>query len=151
LRLSRYSLRFSLAQGDDLYSRVGKILDKTKLNELPQLVNVLRGDMSVVGPRPEVPDFKHCFAGRYSELLDYAPGIFGPSQSAFRNEAAMYPPGQDMKSFYERVLFPRKAEMDLQYYRHATIGGDLYWIFRSLVAVAGVYRSSQDRLSAQSR
>jgi lipopolysaccharide/colanic/teichoic acid biosynthesis glycosyltransferase len=86
-------------------SGLGRILDKTKLNELPQLLNVLNGEMSLVGPRPEIPDFEHCFRGRYRQLLNYTPGVFGPSQSAFRNEAAMYPTGQDMNRFYERIFF----------------------------------------------
>lgn len=119
---------------DERYSRVGRFLEKTKLNELPQLLNVLRGHMSVVGPRPEIMDFRHCFSSRYSQLLEFTPGIFGPSQSAFRNEAAMYPSGQDAKSFYEQVLFKRKAELDLEYYPQATNFGDLYWIVRSLAA-----------------
>ena len=134
-----------LTRSDERYSTVGKILDKTKLNELPQLVNILRGEMSVVGPRPEIPQFEHCFSGRYRVLLDYLPGIFGPSQSVFRDENEMYPPGGDMKSFYEQVLFQQKAELDLQYYRRATAISDLYWIFRSLLAVVGAYRSTQYR------
>jgi lipopolysaccharide/colanic/teichoic acid biosynthesis glycosyltransferase len=119
------------------YTRVGKFLEATKLNEIPQLFNVIRGEMSVVGPRPEVPEFQHCFSGPYRRLLDYPPGIFGPSQCAFRSEAAMYPPGCDMRRFYEEVLFPQKAEIDLKYYSRATICGDLYWICRSLLAVIG--------------
>jgi lipopolysaccharide/colanic/teichoic acid biosynthesis glycosyltransferase/dTDP-glucose pyrophosphorylase len=117
------------------YTRVGWILEATKLNEIPQLVNVAKGEMSMVGPRPEVPEFKHCFSGPYRRLLDYIPGIFGPSQCAFRNEAAMYPAGCDKRSFYEQVLFPQKAKIDLQYYPWGTMGGDLRWMYRSVSAV----------------
>lgn len=120
---------------DERYSRVGKFLDKTKLNELPQLINVLRGDMSIVGPRPEIPAFSHCFEGQHKALLEITPGIFGPSQTMFRNEADMYPPGRDANEFYESVLFPRKAELDIEYYARATIFSDLSWVIRSLVAV----------------
>jgi lipopolysaccharide/colanic/teichoic acid biosynthesis glycosyltransferase len=87
-----------IAVGNDLpYTRVGRILEKSKLNEIPQLVNVIRGDMSLVGPRPEIPEFANCFSGPCRRLLDYAPGIFGPSQCAFRSEAAMYPADCDMR------------------------------------------------------
>lgn len=120
---------------DKRYSRVGKILDKTKLNELPQLINVLRGDMSIVGPRPEIPAFRHCFDGRHESLLEIKPGIFGPSQTMYRNEAELYPVDGDANEFYESVLFPRKAEVDIAYYSKATTMSDVAWIIRSLMAV----------------
>lgn len=137
---------------DDRYSKVGRILEVTKLNELPQLFNILKGDMSLVGPRPEIVEFKHCFQGEYSALLDYAPGLFGPSQTAFRNEAAMYPVGEDNHEFYERVLFPRKAELDLAYYRRATSVSDAYWMARSLIAVMAQFVNPERKgLSSQPR
>ncbi len=131
---------------DDRYSRVGRILERTKLNELPQLVNVLRGDMSIVGPRPEIVEFAHCFSGQRAALLDHRPGIFGPSQSAFRNEAAMYPADVDAVTFYETRLFPAKADLDLAYYPVATTGSDLAWIVRSLVAVIRPARAAAESL-----
>jgi lipopolysaccharide/colanic/teichoic acid biosynthesis glycosyltransferase len=120
---------------DKRYSRVGKFLDKTKLNELPQLLNVLRGDMSIVGPRPEIPAFRHCFDGPHEALLEIKPGIFGPSQTIYRNEAELYPVDGDANEFYESVLFPRKAEVDIAYYSKATTMSDMAWIIRSLIAV----------------
>jgi lipopolysaccharide/colanic/teichoic acid biosynthesis glycosyltransferase len=151
LRESDNSRSTPILHDDNRYTNIGRILDRTKLNELPQLLNVAMGDMSVVGPRPEIPEFKHCFSGRYHQLLGYTPGIFGPSQSAFRNEAAMYPPGQDMQTFYEQVLFPQKAEIDLRYYPQANLARDLYWVLRSLAAVMGMYSSSHSRASTDSR
>jgi NDP-mannose synthase len=133
------------------YTRVGKFIEATKLNEIPQLVNVIRGDMSLVGPRPEVPEFEHCFSGTYRRLLDYSPGIFGPSQCAFRSEAAMYPGDCDRRAFYENVLFRQKAELDLQYYPRATLRGDLYWIFRSLLAVMSKGFEPRDRLGLRAQ
>jgi NDP-mannose synthase len=127
----------SVIWGELPYTRVGRLIEATKLNEIPQFVNVIRGEMSIVGPRPELPEFEYCFSGRYRRLLDYTPGIFGPSQCAFRDEVALYPADCDKRNFYEDVLFPQKAELDLQYYPHATLRGDLYWIYRSLLAVTG--------------
>lgn len=132
-----------VALNDERYSRVGRFLDRTKLNELPQLVNILKGDMTLVGPRPELPEFEKCYSGKFRDLLSYTPGIFGPSQCLFRSEALLYPPDVDMQSFYENVLFAHKAELDLDYYPRATIAGDIYWIVRSIFAVFGLDHSSR--------
>lgn len=120
---------------DPRYTRVGWFLERTKLNELPQLVNVIMGDMSIIGPRPEVLAFRHCFVGANEELLRFKPGIFGPSQTRFRHEAEMYPPDCDTREFYEEVLFPAKAEIDIEYYRNADFVSDFHWIFKSLFAI----------------
>jgi lipopolysaccharide/colanic/teichoic acid biosynthesis glycosyltransferase len=118
-------------------TRVGRFLAKSKLDELPQLWNVARGDMALVGPRPEVPEFESCFAGSFRGVLDYRPGIFGPSQVAFRSEGAMFPQGRDPQDFYREVLFPAKAALDLAYYPSRSIMSDLKWVLRSVLAVFG--------------
>ncbi len=120
---------------DSRFTRIGKFLAKTKLDELPQLWNVIRGDMAIVGPRPEVPDFEACFEGPFYKVLDYRPGIFGPSQAAFRAEGALYAPDRDPRDFYRAVLFPAKAALDLAYYPSRTIAGDISWVFRGILAV----------------
>jgi lipopolysaccharide/colanic/teichoic acid biosynthesis glycosyltransferase len=122
---------------DPRLTRVGKFLAKTKLDELPQLWNVIRGDMAIVGPRPEVPDFETCFDGRFREVLNHRPGIFGPAQAAFRAEGACYPRDQDPQDFYRAVLFPAKASLDLAYYPSRTIVGDIKWVLRCILAVCG--------------
>ncbi len=122
---------------DSRFTRVGKFLEKTKLDELPQLWNVVRGDMAIVGPRPEVPNFEACFADRFHRVLDYRPGIFGPSQMAFLAEGTFYPPDQDPLDFYREVLFPAKAALDLAYYPSRTIFGDIKWALRGVLAVCG--------------
>ena len=123
---------------DERFTRLGKILERTKLDELPQLWNILRGDMAVVGPRPEVPDFADCFVGPSGRVLNYRPGILGPSQAIFRSESALYPPGEDPDVFYREVLFPAKASLDLAYYPSRSFFSDLGWIVRGLLAVGGV-------------
>lgn len=122
---------------DSRFSRVGKFLEKTKLDELPQLWNVLRGDMAIVGPRPEVPDFEACFAGPFRRLLDYRPGIFGPSQTAFLAEGTFYPPNQDPEDFYREVLFPAKAALNLAYYPSRSMLRDIKWVLRGVLGVFG--------------
>jgi lipopolysaccharide/colanic/teichoic acid biosynthesis glycosyltransferase len=124
-------------ENDPRFGRFGAFLAHTKLDELPQLWNVVRADMLIVGPRPEVPDFAECFAGPFERLLDYHPGIFGPSQAAFRSEGALYPPDQDPQDFYRQVLFPAKASLDLAYYPARSVVGDIKWVVRSFRAVCG--------------
>lgn len=111
-------------------TRLGWVLERTKLDELPQLWNILKGDMSFVGPRPELPDFADLFVGRYRAVLDYSPGLFGPS--SIRNECDLYPPDEDAEAYYRRVLFPWKAERDLAYYRKANLATDLIWIIKGV-------------------
>jgi lipopolysaccharide/colanic/teichoic acid biosynthesis glycosyltransferase len=137
--VGRDTLPLTLAN-DKRCTRVGSLLAKTKLDELPQLWNVLTGDMALVGPRPEVPDFAACFTGPYRRVLEFRPGIFGPSQAVFRDEAALYPPHQDPRDFYLRALFPAKAALDLAYYPSRTLYRDAAWVLRGLLAVCGSKR-----------
>lgn len=117
---------------DARMTRIGGFLERTKLDELPQLWNILIGEMSFVGPRPETLNFEDLFVGEFAGVHDYVPGIFGPNQVAFRNEARLYPPDQDPETFYREQLFPSKARNDLDYFSRATVWTDLLWILRGL-------------------
>jgi lipopolysaccharide/colanic/teichoic acid biosynthesis glycosyltransferase len=116
-------------------TRVGRLLQRSKLDELPQFWNVLTGEMSLVGPRPESPRFAACYGDAYATLLAFRPGLFGPAQVLFRNESALFPPGRDPEEFYRAVLFPAKARLDLAYYRRASFVGDMAWLLRGGLAV----------------
>jgi len=125
-------------QNDDRLTRVGRVLAATKLDELPQLWNVLRGDMSLVGPRPESFAFSDCFRNGFEKIHKHKPGLFGPCQVLFRNESELYPVGVTAEEFYRNVLFPTKAKIDLAYFEHRTLVSDLGWILRAAwVIVAG--------------
>jgi lipopolysaccharide/colanic/teichoic acid biosynthesis glycosyltransferase len=124
-------------ENDPRLTCIGRILARTKLDELPQLWNVLKGDMSLVGPRPESLDFADCFDGAYRGVLKHKPGIFGPSQVLFRNEAVFYRGRPDPEQFYRAVLFPLKADIDSAYFSHRTLWRDLVWIVRGALAVFG--------------
>lgn len=123
---------------DPRMSALGRFLARTKLDELPQLINVLRGEMAIVGPRPESLDFIDCFTPADRLVLEYLPGIFGPSQSAFRNECTLYPVNSDPTSFYRHVLFPIKVSVDLAYYPNRSFLSDLKWIFAGVLTVLGL-------------
>ena len=130
--------------GDERLTRIGRCLEHTKLDELPQLWNILRGDMTLVGPRPESMFFADCFSGAYCGLLQYRPGIFGPAQALFRDEKNMYPEGCDPEAYYRQVLFPTKARIDLAYYPERSWLSDLGWICRCFLAVWGVPARRRD-------
>ena len=125
--------------GDVRRTAVGSFIERTKLDELPQLWNILKGEMSCVGPRPESLAYADLFTGEFEELLNYKPGIFGPNQVEFRNESSLYPPNQDPDEFYRKVLFPKKAKNDIAYFSTSGCISELLLIVRGIwVSLAGV-------------
>lgn len=133
-------------KNDGRMTPVGRFLEKSKLDELPQLWNVLRGDMSLVGPRPETPNFKDCFEKGFSRVLEFRPGILGPSQAFFRNESSLYPEGVNPVAYYRAVLFPLKAKIDLEYYPNGSLASDIGWIARCFLAVFGLSSNCPSKL-----
>lgn len=124
---------------DPRLTRLGRLLARTKLDELPQLWNVLKGDMAVVGPRPESLEFSDCFGDSHRWAFDHRPGIFGPTQVLFRNEGIFFEnqKGSDLGRFYREVLFPLKARIDRAYYPERTLLRDIAWVVRGILAVFG--------------
>jgi lipopolysaccharide/colanic/teichoic acid biosynthesis glycosyltransferase len=124
---------------DGRLTRLGRFLGRTKLDELPQLWNILKGDMTAVGPRPESLVFADCFTRAYLGVLEHKPGIFGPNQFYFRDEGSLYPDASDSERFYREVLFPLKASIDLAYFPRRTIPADIGWIIRGVLVVFGLH------------
>jgi len=123
--------------GDSRMTTVGRFLAATKFDELPQLWNVLKGEMAIVGPRPESMAFADCFRGGLEAVLQYKPGLLGPTQVVFRHEAHFFPRSADPILFYREVMFPAKARLDLSYYPQRTIVSDIVWMARGVLAVVG--------------
>jgi lipopolysaccharide/colanic/teichoic acid biosynthesis glycosyltransferase len=123
-------------EGDGRLTSIGRALAVSKLDELPQLWNVLRGDMSLVGPRPESLAFSDCYRNGFEKIHEHKPGMFGPCQVLFRHESKLYPAGVPVVEFYRQVLFPAKAEIDLAYFSRRTLVSDLGWILRGAWAIA---------------
>ena len=117
---------------DARMTRLGRFLERSKFDEIPQLWNILKGEMSFVGPRPETLRFRNLFQGEFKRVHDFVPGIFGPNQVAFRNESQMYPPDRDPEAFYREELFPQKARQDMAYFSRSTAFSDSLWILRGL-------------------
>jgi lipopolysaccharide/colanic/teichoic acid biosynthesis glycosyltransferase len=110
---------------DERFTPIGSFLSMTKLDELPQLWNVIKGEMRLVGPRPEVPEFVSRYSEEYKELLSVLPGITGPAAVEYASESHLLSLQQDPLSFYEDSIMPRKIEIDLEYIRARTLLGDL--------------------------
>lgn len=117
---------------DNRITKMGYLIRKFKLDEIPQLINIVRGDMAFVGPRPEAYVYKDLFKGKYQEILNYTPGIFGPNQIAFRNESEFFPDGEDHELYYRKVLFPQKAENDMAYLKNSNLISDITLIFKGV-------------------
>ncbi|MEA2934998.1 MAG: hypothetical protein QOD74_1644 [Variibacter sp.] len=131
--------------GDPRLTAAGRVLVAWKFDELPQLWNVLRGEMSIVGPRPESLAFADCFRDGFEKILEHKPGLVGPSQILFRQESRLYPTDIDPVEFYRRVLFPTKAKIDLAYFPKRTFSSDLRWIVRTGLAISGRATSAEMR------
>lgn len=109
------------AGGDVRVTDLGRFLRRTKLNELPQLFNVFKGDMSIVGPRPEDPKFMPYYPEKWDVVLSVRPGIFGPNQIANRNEEDLFPEGVDPEKFYIERILPEKLERDIAYAKNPSL------------------------------
>lgn len=129
---------------DPRITQVGQVLRWTKLDELPQILNVLVGDMALVGPRPEDPYFVHFYGEENLEVLSVKPGLIGPSQMEGRDEVEMYPDGiEDTEKFYIEHILPAKLERDLAYVRNATFWSDVRFLVGGAFGVlASQFKSS---------
>lgn len=114
------------AQDDPRITRVGRWLRMAKLDELPQLINVLRGDMSIVGPRPEVPEYVRQYTQEQRRILDFRPGITSPATVAHRGEATLLMGlGPGLEAHYLTTVLPAKLKIDIDYFERRTLRSDL--------------------------
>jgi len=128
--------------GDSRVTRVGKWLRKWKLDELPQLVNVLRGDMSFVGHRPDMRKYMQTLTGQDRNILYFRPGITSPASLKFRNEEQELAkvPAEEMEQFYISNLLPQKIRMDLDYAQRATLLTDCRILLQTALSVLWRHR-----------
>jgi lipopolysaccharide/colanic/teichoic acid biosynthesis glycosyltransferase len=119
-------------QHDPRMTRIGRILRTTKVDELPQLWNVLKGDMSFVGPRPQVPRYIERLTPAQREMLRLRPGITDIATLRFRNEQELLAGAADVDDFYIRHCLPRKIALNLEYARQASLPYDIWIILQTL-------------------
>lgn len=114
---------------DPRVTRSGYFIRKYKLDELPQLINVFRGEMSLVGPRPEVRRYVDLYTPEQMHVLDVRPGITDPASIRYRNENELLAQAADPETYYREVVMQDKLRINLRYVRTRTFFGDLRLIF----------------------
>ena len=118
---------------DQSASTYGKFLRRTKLDELPQLFNVLLGDMSFVGPRPDVPGFADVLTGEDRIILIVKPGVTGPATLKYRDEEAILAMQSDPESYNRTIIWVDKVELNKKYVQNWSFYLDLKYILQSIV------------------
>jgi lipopolysaccharide/colanic/teichoic acid biosynthesis glycosyltransferase len=125
-------------QGDPRVTPMGLMLRRLKLNEFPQFINILKGDMTLIGPRPEAPDLAAAYPESAKIIFSVKPGLAGPNQILGRNEEELYPPGVDPIKFYIEHILPQKLPLDLAYIRDKSFFKNLKYLVLSFkVTVTG--------------
>ena len=122
-------------RNDPRVTRLGRLLRKSKLDELPQFINVLLGDMTLVGPRPESPDIVELYTEEQRAVLAVKPGVTGKVQLASGDEAESIPEGVRADEYYVKHLMSPKLELDLEYARNRTPWSDARILFDTAVFV----------------
>lgn len=120
---------------DPRVTQLGKWLRRLKLDELPQFINVLTGDMSLVGPRPEIPSIVEQYTSEQREILEIKPGITGPTQLSWIDESDKFPIGVDIIDHYTKQVMQEKLKTDLEYIRTRSVVGDLWYVMLTPVAI----------------
>lgn len=118
--------------GEARITPLGAVLRKYKLDELPELWNVLIGDMSFVGPRPDVPGYADKLEGEDRLILKLRPGITGPASLKYANEEEILAQVENPIQYNDEVIFPDKVRINLEYYYHHTFLGDIKLIFQTI-------------------
>ena len=116
---------------DPRITRSGYIIRKLKLDELPQLINVFVGDMSLVGPRPEVRHYVNYWTPEQMHVLDVRPGITDPASIKFRNENELMEQAEDPEDYYINVIMQEKLKLYLEYVQNHSFWGDIGLIFKT--------------------
>ena len=119
-------------RGESRITPLGAVLRKYKLDELPELWNVLVGDMSFVGPRPDVPGYADKLVGDDRRILQLRPGITGPASLKYRNEEELLAQQSDPQKYNDEVLFPDKVKINLQYLDNWSFWGDVRYIMETI-------------------
>lgn len=118
--------------GDSRITPLGAFLRRRKLDELPELWNVLRGDMSFVGPRPDVPGYADRLQGEERRILELRPGITGPATLKYRNEEDLLAAQPDAQRYNDEIIYPDKVRINLEYLKNRTFAGDIKIILQTL-------------------
>jgi len=119
-------------KGDMRVTKVGSFLRRYKLDELPELWNVLVGDMSLVGPRPDVPGYADFLRGEDRNILKLKPGITGPASLKYANEEEILARQENPKEYNDEIIYPDKVRINLDYYYQSNLWIDIKIIFATI-------------------
>lgn len=125
----------TVGQRDPRITSVGHFLRRFKLDELPQLINVLKGEMSLVGPRPELKRFVDIYQGDQRKVIEVTPGITDYASLEFRNENELLEGKPDPLDFYTKEILPKKLELNLKYIREQSFWTDVRIIVLTIVHI----------------
>lgn len=117
---------------DPRITRLGRFFRWTKIDELPQLINVLKGEMSFVGPRPDVPGFADLLQGEEQRILSIRPGITGPATLRYRNEEEILAAQDDPERYNSEVIWPDKVRINLEYICQWSFSKDIGYIIKTV-------------------
>ncbi len=131
--------------GDARITRIGGWLRRTKLDELPQLINVIAGEMLLVGPRPEDPEYVALYTPEQRALLDYPPGITSAASLQYRDEERILA-GDDWERRYRDEVMPAKLAIELVYAKNRSLATDIGVIVRTIIALIGKRSEAASRL-----
>ena len=120
------------ARGDVRITKIGAFLRKYKLDELPELWNVVMGEMSLVGPRPDVPGYADSLKGTDRNMLKLRPGITGTASLKYANEEEILAAQEDPQKYNDEVIFPDKVKVNLEYYENQSLWLDIKIIFATI-------------------
>ena len=121
-------------KSDARITQLGAFFRKAKLDELPQLINVVLGQMSFVGPRPDVPGYADKLSGVERSILNIRPGITGPATLKYRNEEELLAAQEDPVLYNDSVIFPDKVKINLEYVQHWSFTKDLRYIIQTIIS-----------------
>jgi lipopolysaccharide/colanic/teichoic acid biosynthesis glycosyltransferase len=133
----------STSDDDPRITKIGRKLRKYKLDELPQIINVLKGEMSLVGPRPEVKFYTDMFTGREKLILSVKPGITDWASLWNADEGAALAGSSDPDRTYLEEIRPKKIELQLQYIEEQSLWTDIRILYQTIMAVWGVQKQSR--------
>ncbi|MDE0300275.1 MAG: sugar transferase [Candidatus Poribacteria bacterium] len=126
--------------GDSRITKLGRFLRWTKWDEIPQFLNVIKGDMSIIGPRPEAPAYVEYYTEVQKQVLQVRPGITGPAQIANRDEEKKLEGQSHPEQYYITQLMPKKLEIDLDYIGNQSVAADLLWLLKTPFVIVFSHR-----------
>jgi lipopolysaccharide/colanic/teichoic acid biosynthesis glycosyltransferase len=135
MQVHREGAQVTLGTSDPRITSVGRVLRNYKLDELPQLWNVLKGDMSLVGPRPEVAKYVALYTDEMREVLTVRPGLTDPASIAGFDEGERLEAAANPEQHYREIVMPEKVQQQLAYVRSATFGSDIRVIARTFFRI----------------